>query len=154
MVVLTEEMKAKAEIYHGDEFGQVKSKELLTEMGLPNGLLPLKNIIECGIVRETGFVWLKQKKKSEHKFEKIGKLVSYGTEVTAYIEKLKIKKLTGVKVRELLIWATLTEIYIEDPLIPNITFMSYVGISLAFPTPVFEIEDVKQINKDKEVVKE
>ncbi|KAF6138299.1 hypothetical protein GIB67_001449 [Kingdonia uniflora] len=154
MVVLTEEMKAKAEIYHGDELGQVKTKELLQEVGLPNGLLPLENIIECGIVRETGFVWLKQKKKIEHKFEKVGKLVSYATDVTAYVEKLKIKKLTGVKVRELLLWITLTEIYIENPLVEKITFKSFTGISKDLPTPAFQIEDVKQISEVKEVKEE
>lgn len=45
-------------------------------MGLPNGLLPLKDMEECGYVKETGFVWLKQKKKTEHKFEKIDKSCS------------------------------------------------------------------------------
>ena len=73
MALVTEEIKSKAEVYYGDELGQQKSKELLKEIGMPNGLLPLKDIKECDYLRETGFVWLKQKKSSTHKFEKIGK---------------------------------------------------------------------------------
>ncbi|KAJ6434594.1 hypothetical protein OIU84_018163 [Salix udensis] len=68
MSLVTEEIKSKAEVYYGDEMGKEKSQELLKEVGLPNGLLPLHDIIECGIVRETGFVWLKQKKSINHKF--------------------------------------------------------------------------------------
>ncbi|MDK0769759.1 DUF538 domain-containing protein, partial [Clostridium perfringens] len=94
--LITAEIKSKAdELYHGDEICQQKAKQLLSEISLPNGLLPLKDIEECGIIRETGFVWLKQKKSYTHKFEKIGKLVSYAPEVTAIVEKGKIKKLTG-----------------------------------------------------------
>ena len=59
------EMRSKAEVYNGDALCQEKTKLLLKEVGLPNGLLPLRDIIECGYVEETGFVWLKQKKKVE-----------------------------------------------------------------------------------------
>ena len=44
MSVVTQEIKGKAdEVYHGDE------------IGLPNGLLPLKHMEQRGIVRDTGF---------------------------------------------------------------------------------------------------
>ncbi|KAM1648499.1 hypothetical protein ACFX2K_009886 [Malus domestica] len=70
---ITAKIKSKAdELYHEDEIYQQKSKELLSEICLPNGLLPLKDIEECRIVRETSFMWLKQKKSCTHKFEKIG----------------------------------------------------------------------------------
>ncbi|KAK8973938.1 hypothetical protein V6N11_046898 [Hibiscus sabdariffa] len=50
MSLVTEEIKASAsEVYHGDEICQEKSKSLLQEMGMPRGLLPLKDIEECGI---------------------------------------------------------------------------------------------------------
>ncbi|KAL7159728.1 hypothetical protein ABFS83_01G047200 [Erythranthe nasuta] len=42
-------------MYHADEICQEKSKWLLTEMGLLNGLMPLKEIEECGYVKETVF---------------------------------------------------------------------------------------------------
>ncbi|XP_071716491.1 uncharacterized protein [Rutidosis leptorrhynchoides] len=142
MSLVTEEIRAAAsEVYHGDAICQEKSKFLLTEMGLPNGLLPLENIEECGYVENTGFVWLKQKKEKKHKFEKIGKLVSYGTEVTAYIEKFKIKKLTGVKTKELLMWITLSEITVDNPSTEKITFKGTSGLYRTFPVSAFQVED-------------
>ncbi|KAJ0488175.1 hypothetical protein HanRHA438_Chr12g0536241 [Helianthus annuus] len=145
MSLVTDEIRASAsEIYHGDALGQEKSKFLLTEMGLPNGLLPLEDIEECGYVKDTGFVWLKQKKSKVHKFEKIGKLVSYATEVTAVIEKFKIKKLTGVKSKELLMWITLSEITVDDPPTGKITFTATSGLYRTFPVSAFQIEDVKK----------
>lgn len=152
MSAVTEEIKAKAtEVYRGDEMCQEKSKDLLKEIGLPNGLLPLKDIEECGIVRETGYVWLKQKKSTTHKFEKIGKLVSYGTEVTATVEQNKIKKLTGVKTKELLLWVTLTDIYVDDPPTGKITFQTPAGLYRTFPVSAFQVEEpVKKISEKKE----
>lgn len=150
MALVREEIKANAEVYHGDEICQEKSKVLLTEVGLPNGLLPLQDIEECGYVRETGFVWLKQKKKTIHKFEKIGKLVSYEPEITAYVEQNKIKKLTGVKTKELLLWITLSDIYVDDPPTGKITFKTPAGLFRSFPVSAFVLEDVKDVKKAEE----
>ncbi|KAE8728462.1 pentatricopeptide repeat-containing protein [Hibiscus syriacus] len=155
MSLVTEEIKASAsEIYHGDEMCQEKSKFLLEEIGMPRGLLPLRDIEECGYVKDTGFVWLKQKKSITHKFEKIGKLVSYATEVTAVVEKNKIKKLTGVKTKELLVWITLSDIYVDDPPTGKITFKTPSGLFRTFPVSAFEIhgEVVKEKNKEEKEV--
>ena len=124
---------------------QEKSEFLLTEMGLPNGLLPLQDIEECQYVKETGFVWLRQKRSVTHKFEKIGKLVSYATEVSAYIEHKKIKRFSGVKAKELLIWVTLNEIFVDDPPTDKITIKSLTGLSRTLPVSAFEIEDGKDL---------
>ncbi|KAL3728444.1 hypothetical protein ACJRO7_033085 [Eucalyptus globulus] len=141
MALITDEIRAQAEFYRGDEICQEKSRFLLTEMGLPNGLLPLKDIEECGYVKETGFVWLKQKKKVDHKFEKIGKPVTYAPEITAHVEHGKIKKLTGVKTKELLVWVTLCDIYLDDPPTGKITFKTPSGLFRSFPVSAFEIEE-------------
>ena len=141
MSLVTEEIKSKAEVYYGHEICKEKSQELLKEVGLPNGLLPLKDIEECGYLRETGFVWLKQKKSTTHKFEKIGKPVSYATEVTAIAEPNKIRKLTGVKTKELLVWITLSDIYVDDPPTGKITFKTPAGLSRSFPVSAFEVEE-------------
>ncbi|KAL8223450.1 hypothetical protein R6Q57_018925 [Mikania cordata] len=161
MSLVTDEIKASAsEVYYGDAICQEKSKFLLTEMGLPNGLLPLEDIEECGYVEKTGFVWLKQKKQKVHKFEKIGKLVQYAAEVTAVVEKFKIKKLTGVKSKELLLWITLSEIGVDDPPTGKITFTASSGLYRTFPVSAFQIEDVKKdvgsvdLAKDGQVVEE
>ncbi|MED6222421.1 hypothetical protein PIB30_064305 [Stylosanthes scabra] len=161
MSLVTEEIRAKSEVYRGDELCQEKSKFLLKEVGLPNGLLPLKDIEECGYEKESGFVWLKQKKSSTHKFEKIGKLVSYAPEVTAYVEVGKIKKLTGVKTKELLLWITLSDIYVDNPPTGKITFQTPAGLFRTFPVSAFEVEEKvkeddrkKQEKKDESEVKE
>ncbi|XP_048127476.1 uncharacterized protein LOC115752786 [Rhodamnia argentea] len=152
MSLVAEEIKAQAEFYRGDEMCQEKSKFFLKEAGLPNGLLPLKDMEECGYVKETGFVWMKQKKKTDHKFEQIGKLVSYAPEITAYVEKGKIKKLTGVKTKELLLWVTLSDIYVDDPPTGKITFRTPTGLFRTFPVSAFEVEEpVKDVSKNKEV---
>ena len=120
MSLVTEEIRASAsEVYSGNDICQEKSKCFLTDMGLPNGLLPLEDMVECGYVKDTGFVWLKQKKKTEH----------------------KIKKLTGVKTKELLIWVTLSDIYVADPHTGNITFKTTTGLSRSFPVAAFEVQE-------------
>ncbi|XP_068635837.1 uncharacterized protein [Aristolochia californica] len=129
-----------AEIFHGDAICQQKSMELLEELNLPKGLLPLNDIVECGYNRQTGFVWLIQKKKCEHYFKKIGRQVSYATEVTAFVENRRMKKLTGVKSKELLIWITLSEMFIQDPASGQITFKTPAGLGRTFPVSAFEIE--------------
>ncbi|CAN0915191.1 hypothetical protein LINGRAHAP2_LOCUS28985 [Linum grandiflorum] len=129
---------------------QLKSKELLKEIELPNGLLPLHDIEECGIVRETGFVWLKQKKSITHKFEKIGKLVSYAPEVTAVVEKGKIKKLTGVKTKELLLWVSLCDISADESSAGRLTFKTPTGLYRTFPASAFQVEEPEKEAPSKE----
>lgn len=155
MSVITEEVKGKAdEVYYGDKVSQEKTRLLLKEVGLPNGLLPLKDIIECGYVKESGFVWMKQKKAITHKFHKIGKQVTYAKEVTANVEKNRVKNLTGVKAKEVLIWLTLSEIYVDDPPTGNITFQIPAGLSRAYPVDAFEIEEEAETETKKKDVKE
>ena len=57
------------------------------------GVLPLQDLVECGRVRETGFVWMKQKAPYEHFFEGTNTRVSYAVEVTGYVEKFRMKKM-------------------------------------------------------------
>ncbi|KAK9161776.1 hypothetical protein Syun_008117 [Stephania yunnanensis] len=151
-LVIPEELRAKAEVWYGDEEGQERISFFLREVDMPNGLLSVKDIIECGHVKESGFVWVKSKNKSEHKFEKIGRLVSYATEISAYVEKHKIRKLTGVKVKELLLWVNLVEIYAGDPRAERITFKIIGGLSKTFPASAFVIE-TKEIKEHGEAEK-
>ncbi|KAK8935515.1 hypothetical protein KSP39_PZI013721 [Platanthera zijinensis] len=130
-----------AEIYHGDDICKKKSIELLEQVNLPRGLLPLNELEEVGYNRETGFVWLKQKKRVDHSFKKIGRLVSYAPEVTAFVEDRRMKKMTGVKSRELLIWITLTDMYIDGSDSEKITFKTPAGLSRTFPVSAFELEE-------------
>ncbi|XP_039145898.1 uncharacterized protein LOC120283318 [Dioscorea cayenensis subsp. rotundata] len=128
-----------AEIVKGDVACKKKAAEVLGELGLPNGLFPLDDIKEFGYNRAGGFIWLVQKKK-EHTFKKIKQVVSYATEVTAFVEKGKMMKISGVKTRELLLWLSVVEMYIEDPSSGKITFKTGTGLSDSFPVSAFELE--------------
>ncbi|KAM0950471.1 hypothetical protein DsansV1_C04g0041751 [Dioscorea sansibarensis] len=129
-----------AEIVNGDATCKKKVVEVLKELGLPNGLFPLDDIQEFGYNRAGGFIWVVQKKKKEHTFKKIKQVVSYATKVTAYVEKGKMMKVTGVKTRELLLWLSVVEMYIEDPSSGKITFKTGTGLSDSFPLSAFELE--------------
>ncbi|MBA0702667.1 hypothetical protein Goari_022897 [Gossypium aridum] len=107
---VTKEIKAKAEVYYGDETCREKFVSLLEEKGFPIGLLTFQDIQECG----------------------------YDAEITAYFEPKKIKNLTGVKAKEFLIWITLTDIYVDQS--SSITFKTnLVGLSKSFPVSVFNV---------------
>ncbi|KAG8048975.1 hypothetical protein GUJ93_ZPchr0009g1998 [Zizania palustris] len=139
-LTIPDDVRAKAEVYVGDAAGKEKTRLLLEETGLPSGLLPLQDIIECGYVEETGFVWLKQKKKVDHYFAKAGRHVSYATEVSAIADKGRLKKITGVKAKELLIWVTLHEICLDDPPTGKLVCKAIGGLSRSFPAEAFVAE--------------
>ncbi|KAJ1690953.1 hypothetical protein LUZ63_015108 [Rhynchospora breviuscula] len=137
----TESHREGAEVYTGNELCKKKSIELLEELHLPRGLLPLNDMEEVGYNRSTGFVWLKQKKETTHNFKKIGRNVWYAKEVTAFVEEKKMKRMTGVKAKELLIWISLTSMVIEDPEEKKLTFQTPTGIGRTFPVSAFELEE-------------
>lgn len=121
----------------GQEEGLKMAAALLEEFGLPAGLLPLADVIEVGFVRSTGYMWILQKKKVEHNFKMISKLVSYHTEITGYVGQKKIKKLKGVKAKELMLWPPVSEIVVDDPPTGKIHFKSLAGITKTFPVEAF-----------------
>ena len=69
----------------------------------------------------------------------ISKLVSYSTEITGFVEKKRIKKLSGVKAKELMLWPPVSEIIVDDsPSSPGkIHFKSLAGITKTFPVEAF-----------------
>ncbi|XP_050287706.1 uncharacterized protein LOC126726488 [Quercus robur] len=139
--------REQAEIYHGEELCKQKSQDLLSEISLPKGLLPLDDVVEVGYNRTTGFVWVKQKRKKEHRFRSIGRNVSYDNEVTAFVEDRRMRKLTGIKTKELLIWVSISDIYIDDPSSGKITFANPTGISRSFPVSAFELDNAGNSGK-------
>ncbi|CAL5370863.1 unnamed protein product [Camellia sinensis] len=98
----------------GHELGLIMAISLLEEHGLPLGLLPLADVVEVGFVKDTGYMWIIQKKKVEHNFKMISKLVSYNSEITGNVEKKRIEKLKGVKAKELMLWPPVNEITVDD----------------------------------------
>lgn len=134
--------KAKAEVYYGDEACQLCAQLLLREAGLPNGLLPLEDLTECGYVQETGYVWLKQGRRVDHVFRSLGRLVSYGAEITGYAEKGRIRKVKGIKTRELMLWVPVEEIALDDdPATGKLVCKSIAGITKTFPASAFHIPE-------------
>ncbi|KAF2286109.1 hypothetical protein GH714_010437 [Hevea brasiliensis] len=78
-------------------------------------------------------------KKVVHKFKMIGKLVSYDTEVTCYIEPNKIKKLKGVKAKELIFWTPCGDIFVDDPPTGKVHFRAIGGLTVTFPVEAFAL---------------
>ncbi|XP_023520533.1 uncharacterized protein LOC111783942 [Cucurbita pepo subsp. pepo] len=152
MVNPRQDERAGAEIAYGPEECYRKSVELLKELGFPSGVMPLQELEECGIVKETGFIWMKQKKPYEHFFETTNSRVAYATEVTAYVEKLKMKKMTGVKTKQLLLWVPISEMSIDDPKGKKICFKTPMGIGKSYPVTAFMVDEEK--NKYLEKVEE
>jgi len=135
-----ESHRAGAEVVTGDATCRKKSVELLEELGLPKGLLPMEDIQEFGYNRETGFMWLVQgKKKVEHTFKKIKQTVSYASEVTAFAEKGKLRKITGVKTKELMLWLSVVEVYVPETSPDKVTFKTGTGLSDTFDAPAFAL---------------
>ncbi|KAB9123554.1 hypothetical protein FH972_026976 [Carpinus fangiana] len=97
----------------GQEEGLKMVTSLLQEFELPMGLLPLADVVEVGYVKETGYMWIVQRKKK------------------------RIKKLKGVKAKELMLWPPVSEITVDDPPTGKIHFKSLAGITKTFPVEAF-----------------
>lgn len=138
-----------AEVYHGAEICEKQSMSLLKELHLPRGLLPLAFMEEVGYNRGTGFVWLRQAKPTTHVFKAIGRTVSYAAEVTAFVEDRRMKRMTGVKSRELLIWVSLSDMYIDNPESKRITFRTSAGLGRSFPVSAFEVAEEGAAEKEE-----
>ncbi|PAN18016.1 hypothetical protein GQ55_3G162900 [Panicum hallii var. hallii] len=126
-----------AVVKKGHEEGLKMAVALLEEFGLPLGLLPLEDVIEVGFVRDTGYMWISQRKKVEHQFKKISKQVSYDVEITAYVKPKGIKKLKGVKAKELMLWPPVNEMTVDDPPTGKIHFKSLAGVTKTFSVDAF-----------------
>ncbi|KAL0321288.1 UNVERIFIED_CONTAM: hypothetical protein Sradi_5390300 [Sesamum radiatum] len=92
--------KEGAIVKTGHEEGLKMAVALLEEFELPEGLLPLADVIEVGF-------------------------------------KKRIKKLKGVKAKELMLWPPVSEIIVDDPPTGKIHFKSLAGITKTFPVEAF-----------------
>ncbi|KAL2516645.1 hypothetical protein Adt_12892 [Abeliophyllum distichum] len=111
--------------------------ELVKELGFPSGVLPLKDIVECGRV-----LWMKQTTPYEHLFVGGTTPVRYGIEVTAYVEK---GRMNGVKSKQLLVWVPIVEMSIEQSDANKIHFNIPIGIGKSFPLTDFMTPDEKKM---------
>ncbi|WOH12036.1 hypothetical protein DCAR_0831533 [Daucus carota subsp. sativus] len=125
----------------GEEAIKQKAAELTKNAFLPSGLIPLGEIVEIGHNPTTGFFWTLRKKKLEHFNKKINKKSTFDTEVTAFIEERRMRKVTGVKSKELMLWVSITDIRIDDPASGKIIFTATAGITKTFLVSAFEDEE-------------
>ncbi|XP_078444601.1 uncharacterized protein LOC144713790 [Wolffia australiana] len=132
--------KNNAEVFHGEAACKKMLVDLLKDLGLPLELIPLNDVTEVGYNKQDGFLWVVRKKKVEHNFKAIKQVVSYATEVTATVEPRKIKKMTGVKAREMLLWLSVVEVFIDDPASGKLIFKTGTGLADSFPISAFELE--------------
>ncbi|KAI4303097.1 hypothetical protein MLD38_038767 [Melastoma candidum] len=134
---------SQAEVYHGDDTCREKLSLLLSELGLPARLVtsPDLSLEEYGFVKAIGLVWLKLRNRTERRILN-NIVVSYDTVVSAYVEPGKVRRLTGVRAKEFLIWMKLTEIQVgKDDGFGSITFKTPIGISRSFPVSMFVDDD-------------
>lgn len=134
--LVLEKLKEGGVVTYGDEALE-KAIQHLEDFGLPGGLLPLKDVVESGYVKDTGFVWVKQKKETRHLFRKAGKQVAYGLEVRGFLEKSRLRELTGVRAKELFIWAPIGDISIDIATPKKIFFKSIGGLGKMFSVDAF-----------------
>lgn len=87
---------------------------------------------------------MKQKAPYEHFFEGTNTRVSYAVEVTAYVDKFKMKKMSGIKSKQMLLWVPITEMSIEDPKGNKILFKTPMGIGKSFPLTAFMTQEENQ----------
>ncbi|XP_037428320.1 uncharacterized protein LOC119294183 [Triticum dicoccoides] len=132
-----------AEIFRGDDaMCKKKCVEVLEELGLPTGLLPLEEMEEFGYNPAAGFMWLLQRKKTEHTFKKVKQTVSYAGEVTAFVEPGKLRKIAGVKTKELFLWLSVVEVYVDESVTApgnKVTFKTGTGLSETFDAAAFAL---------------
>ncbi|XP_042516376.1 uncharacterized protein LOC122090716 [Macadamia integrifolia] len=133
--------RAGAEIVRGKEACERFSAELMKELGFPSGVLPTGELVECGRVRATGFVWWKCKAAYEHFNVATNTKNSYAAETTAYVEKGRMKKMTGCKAKQMMVWVPIAEMYIEGN---KISFKSSMGVGKSFPIISFMNEEEKK----------
>ncbi|GJT46880.1 coiled-coil domain-containing protein [Tanacetum coccineum] len=98
----------------------------------------MTDVTEVGHNTAIGFVWVRRKTKSQHLFSEIGRKVSYYVEVTAFVEEGRMRNLTGVKSKELLIWVGISNIFVGDHNNGKITFGTSSGLSRMFPVSAFQ----------------
>ncbi|KAJ8768476.1 hypothetical protein K2173_021629 [Erythroxylum novogranatense] len=142
-IIRVDDERAGAEIAYGEEDCYRQSIELLEELGFPKGVLPLKDLQECGRVRQTGFVWMKLKAPYEHFFVATNTRVCYAKEVTAYVDKFRMKKMSGIKSKQMFLWVPISEMSIEDPTSNKIMFKTPMGIGKSFPLTAFMTDEEK-----------
>ncbi|KAL1826230.1 hypothetical protein DCAR_0205374 [Daucus carota subsp. sativus] len=132
-----------------------KISEVLKNAKFPLGVMPVDEAVELGYNPSSGFLWIIRKKKLEHFFKGINRKATLDAEVTGFLEERRMKKITGIKAKELMIWVSLTDFRIDDPASGKIIFTATAGITKTFQISAFEEEEEEEeVKKVEEKVAE
>nr|KJB76943.1 hypothetical protein B456_012G113700 [Gossypium raimondii] len=102
--------------------------------------MPLNHLNEFGYKKTTRFIGLKQQKNFKYLFKELG-LTSYGAEITTLTRDFQLKRLTSVKSKEMMIWITLFDVFVDDTKVPRkIYFANLMGLPQSYPTTTVEDE--------------
>ncbi|URD76862.1 hypothetical protein MUK42_33743 [Musa troglodytarum] len=61
--------------------------------------------------------------------------------MAAFVEERKMKKITGVKTKELLLWLTVVEVFIDDRSSGKITFKTGTELSDSFSVSALKLKE-------------
>ncbi|KAA3463772.1 DUF538 domain-containing protein [Gossypium australe] len=102
--------------------------------------MPLNHLNEFGYKKTTRFIGLKQENTFKYLFKELG-LNSYGAEITMLTGECQLKRLTGVKSKEMMIWITLFNVFVDDTKVPRkIYYANLMGLSQSYPATTIEDE--------------
>ena len=121
---------------YGHDFSFDNAADLLESMGLPGGLLAMEDVLDCSFNKESGILWIRQKEKTQHYFRHIGRMVSFDTEIHVRVAHRHLHGLSGVKAKELFLWAPVSDVSVLDDG-ERLKFRSYGGITKTFPAKAF-----------------
>ena len=65
--------------------------------------------------------------------------MSYAAEVTAFAEKGKLRKINGVKTKELMLWFSVVEVYVPEDKPEKVTFKTGTGLYDSFDAAAFAL---------------
>lgn len=136
MALVESEIREKAIVATGDEALE-KGMDIMETYCLPGGLMALTDVLEAGIVEETGQFWIKQKSESQHHYKKADRHAKFSETITGKVDKMKMKNIKGVKVRDMMFWVPINEIEVDDKNPDKIHFRSIGGFTRTFPLDHF-----------------
>ncbi|KZV51045.1 hypothetical protein F511_01837 [Dorcoceras hygrometricum] len=138
---LIEAQSKGAQIFHGEAVCIAKIAEIFQEFSVPSSIFPLKEIIEVGLNRSSGFIWSKQRSKTEHEFKKMGQTILYDVVITCFVEQRHMQKLTGVKTKKLLFSLPISEMIFGFTSDDKVKVVTSTGLYRVHHISEFENED-------------
>lgn len=137
-----EAQRKTAVIHRGSAACKAKFQELLEEYSVPKCLFQVAEIEEAeieefGFNRAIGFFWIRQKTKTERKINKVG-TVYFDVEVSGFIERCRMWKITGVKGKEMLVSLPLCEMLVGYPTADKVKCFSTAGVYRVRPIAYYQ----------------